>query len=269
MDVVSLCDVDKRCSPERPNWSPRGRFQKRSPAPTRDYREMLKEKDLDVVLIAHAGSLACAADDRGGAKRGGYLLPETDRRGCDGMPGDAGRRAETPARGANRHAAPQHAASDRGPRTRSSKPASWAKSRTWRSAATTTCARRTIRPTRRRRRISITKCGPALRRCGLTMRSSTRGAGAHSWNTATASSATCACTCSIWRAGCSTSAGRRRVSSSGGIFVDKASKANISDTQTATFEFDGVTSSGLTAPGATRPIQNILGRRPFTATRAR
>jgi predicted dehydrogenase len=29
-----------------------------------------------------------------------------------------------------------------------------------------------------------------------------------------------------------------RVSSSGGIFVDKASKANISDTQTATFEFD-------------------------------
>ncbi len=30
----------------------------------------------------------------------------------------------------------------------------------------------------------------------------------------------------------------RRVSSSGGILVDKASKANISDTQTATFEFD-------------------------------
>ena len=30
----------------------------------------------------------------------------------------------------------------------------------------------------------------------------------------------------------------KRVSSSGGIFVDKASKANITDTQTATFEFD-------------------------------
>ncbi|MEQ8789255.1 MAG: Gfo/Idh/MocA family oxidoreductase [Pirellulaceae bacterium] len=30
----------------------------------------------------------------------------------------------------------------------------------------------------------------------------------------------------------------RRVSSSGGIYVDKESKANISDTQTATFEFD-------------------------------
>jgi len=33
----------------------------------------------------------------------------------------------------------------------------------------------------------------------------------------------------------------RRVSSSGGIYVDKASKANIPDTQTATFEFDGLT----------------------------
>jgi predicted dehydrogenase len=32
----------------------------------------------------------------------------------------------------------------------------------------------------------------------------------------------------------------RRVSSTGGIFMDKASRANITDTQTATFEFDGV-----------------------------
>jgi predicted dehydrogenase len=32
----------------------------------------------------------------------------------------------------------------------------------------------------------------------------------------------------------------RRISSTGGIFMDKASRANITDTQTATFEFDGV-----------------------------
>ncbi|HEY1171325.1 MAG TPA: Gfo/Idh/MocA family oxidoreductase [Verrucomicrobiae bacterium] len=32
----------------------------------------------------------------------------------------------------------------------------------------------------------------------------------------------------------------KRISSSGGILMDKASKANISDTQTATFEFDGL-----------------------------
>jgi predicted dehydrogenase len=33
----------------------------------------------------------------------------------------------------------------------------------------------------------------------------------------------------------------KRVSSTGGILVDKASKANITDTQSATFEFDGLT----------------------------
>ena len=33
----------------------------------------------------------------------------------------------------------------------------------------------------------------------------------------------------------------KRVSSSGGILVDKASKSNIPDTQTATFEYDDVT----------------------------
>ena len=32
----------------------------------------------------------------------------------------------------------------------------------------------------------------------------------------------------------------KRISSSGGIFVEKGSKANITDTQTATFEFDGL-----------------------------
>jgi predicted dehydrogenase len=32
----------------------------------------------------------------------------------------------------------------------------------------------------------------------------------------------------------------KRITSSGGIFVDKQSKANISDTQTATFEFDNL-----------------------------
>ena len=62
-------------------------------------------------------------------------------------------------------------------------------------------------------------------------------AGGPSWSTATASSATCASTCSTWSAGCWAWAGRKRVSSTGGILVDAASKANIPDTQTATFDF--------------------------------
>ena len=94
-----------------------------------------------------------------------------------------------------------------------------------------------IRPTPRRRTTSITRCGPGRRPCGPTTSGCIRAAGAPSWNTATASWATCAFTCSTWCAGCSTSAGRKRVSSTGGILVDKASKANISDTQTATFDF--------------------------------
>ena len=78
---------------------------------------------------------------------------------------------------------------------------------------------------------SITRCGPAPRRCGPTTSWCIRAAGARSWNTATASSATCACTCSTWCAGCSIWAWPTRVSSTGGILVDKASKANITDTQ--------------------------------------
>jgi hypothetical protein len=66
--------------------------------------------------------------------------------------------------------------------------------------------------------------------------SCTRAVGAPSPNTATASSVTCASICSTWFAGCSTSAGPR-ISSTGGILVDKNSKANIPDTQTAIFDY--------------------------------
>ena len=62
----------------------------------------------------------------------------------------------------------------------------------------------------------------------------------------------------------------KRISSTGGILVDKESKANITDTQTATFDFgERARSSGSTAPGAIRPIRSIRGRRRSTATRAR
>ena len=77
----------------------------------------------------------------------------------------------------------------------------------------------------------------ARRRCGPTTRWSIRGAGGRSWSTATASSATCASTCSTRSAGCSTWAGPSGSASTGGILVAKASKANISDTQTATFDY--------------------------------
>ena len=43
---------------------------------------------------------------------------------------------------------------------------------------------------------SITKCGPARRRCGRSTSSRTSAGGGRSWNTATGSWATCASTCS-------------------------------------------------------------------------
>ena len=87
------------------------------------------------------------------------------------------------------------------------------------------------------RRISITKCGPGPRRCGLTTH----------W-----------CIRARWRAFMEYGNGivgdmcvhmldmtrwmldlgwPTRISSTGGILVDKSSKANISDTQTATLDF--------------------------------
>ena len=89
----------------------------------------------------------------------------------------------------------------------------------------------------RRRRTSTTRCGPAPPRCGRTTRSSTRAAGGRSWSTATASWATCASTCSTWSAGCSAWAGPSGSPRPAASWSHKKSKANIPDTQTATFDF--------------------------------
>ena len=53
VEVVSLCDVDKHMLANAAEMvSRRARPRKRTPRTYGDYREMLKEKDLDIVLIA-------------------------------------------------------------------------------------------------------------------------------------------------------------------------------------------------------------------------
>ncbi len=52
VEVVSLCDVDRRAWPKRPTSWPSRQLSKKKPRTYSDYREMLKEKDLDIVLIA-------------------------------------------------------------------------------------------------------------------------------------------------------------------------------------------------------------------------
>src|SRR5437899_6783655 len=52
VEVVSLCDVDKKMLAEAAEIVAGRQASKKTPRTYGDYREMLKEKDLDVVLIA-------------------------------------------------------------------------------------------------------------------------------------------------------------------------------------------------------------------------
>src|SRR3989442_4046341 len=51
VEVVSLCDVDKQMLSEAADAVAARQASKKKPRIYHDYREMLKEKDLDVVLI--------------------------------------------------------------------------------------------------------------------------------------------------------------------------------------------------------------------------
>jgi predicted dehydrogenase len=52
VEIVSLCDVDKRLLAEAADIATARQASKKKPRTYTDYREMLKEKDLDIVLIA-------------------------------------------------------------------------------------------------------------------------------------------------------------------------------------------------------------------------
>src|SRR5664280_880627 len=51
VEVVSLCDVDKRMVAEAANLVATRQASKKTPRIYQDYRAMLKEKDLDIVLV--------------------------------------------------------------------------------------------------------------------------------------------------------------------------------------------------------------------------
>src|SRR5713226_7014469 len=51
VEVVSLCDVDRQMLAEAAELVATRQLSKKKPRVYGDYREMLKEKDLDVVLI--------------------------------------------------------------------------------------------------------------------------------------------------------------------------------------------------------------------------
>jgi len=51
IDIVSICDVDKHMLAEAVEIASRRQKSKKKPRTYSDYREMLKEKDLDIVLV--------------------------------------------------------------------------------------------------------------------------------------------------------------------------------------------------------------------------
>src|SRR5687768_18091320 len=51
VEIVSMCDVDKRMLSDAADMAATRQVSKKRPRTYSDYREMLKEKDLDMVLI--------------------------------------------------------------------------------------------------------------------------------------------------------------------------------------------------------------------------
>ena len=237
VEVVSLCDVDSRMLADAATQVAARQASKKPPRTFRDYREMLAQKDLDIVLIAtpdHWHALPMIEAVEGRRRR---LRAEADQRRRHRRPGDAGRGAQVQARRAGGHAAPQHAASGRPRAIASSARASSERWRTSRSTATTTCARRRTRPTQAAPEWLDYEMwtGPA------PMRPYNKLVHPRSWrafmeygNGIVGDMCVHMLDMVRWMLDLGMPT---RVSSTGGILVDKASKANITDTQAATFDF--------------------------------
>ena len=171
---------------------------KKKPRTYGDYREMLKEKDLDIVLIGtpdHWHALPMIAAVEAGADVYVQKPISVDVAEGQAMVAAARKHKRVVQVGTQRRSTP-HLIEARDTIVKEGKLGKIGLVEIYcyyHMRATRQSARR-----RSRRSTSTTRCGPARRRCGRTTRSSIRAAGGRSWNTATASSATCASTCSTW-----------------------------------------------------------------------
>ena len=116
VEVVSLCDVDKQMVADAADMVALRQASKKKPRTYGDYREMLKEKDLDIVLIGtpdHWHALPMIAAVEAGADV--YVQKPISVDVVEGEAMVAAAR-ENEARRSGRHATAQHAPSRRSPR---------------------------------------------------------------------------------------------------------------------------------------------------------
>ncbi len=200
VEVVSLCDVDKEMLENAANMVATRQASKKKPRTFHDYREMLKEKDLDIVLIGtpdHWHALTMIEAVKSGADVYCQKPISVDIAEGQAMLAAARKYKRVVQIGTQRRSTP-HLVEARNNIIKEGKLGN--------IAYVEICCyyhMRTarIRPIPRLRQIWITRCGRVPRRCGLITSWSILARGERSWNTATASSATCVSTCTTWSAG--------------------------------------------------------------------
>ncbi len=201
IEIVSLCDVDKRALEMAAQWSEQKQPSKKRPRLYTDYREMLKEKDLDIVLIAtpdHWHALPMIAACEAGADIYVQKPISVDVVEGQAMLAAARKYKRVVQVGTQRRSTP-HLIEARNEIIQAGK---LGKIGAGGDLLLYAQARRCrCRQLQKSRRNWITSCGPARRPCCPYNALRAPRTGGRSWSTATASSATWESTCSIWCAG--------------------------------------------------------------------
>ena len=232
-----MCDVDSRMLSEAAGMVAQRQASKKKPRTYSDYRKMLAEKDLDIVLVEtpdHWHALAAIAAMQAGADVWCQKPISVDVVEGQAMLAAARKYKRVVQINTQRRSTP-HLVEAQEPHHRRGQAG---QDRDGRALLLLPHARRPpIRPTPPRPPTSITRCGPAPRPCAPITASCIRG----SWrafmeygNGIVGDMCIHMFDMARWMLGLGWPT---RISSSGGILVDKASKANITDTQTATFEY--------------------------------
>jgi len=239
VEVVSLCDVDKRMLARAADLTATRQASGKKPRTYTDYREMLKEKDLDIVLVAtpdHWHALAMIAAVEAGADVYVQKPISVDIREAQAMLAAARRRQRVVQVGLQRRSTPHiieardrfikpgrlgniglvemccyyHMRTPENPPD--TDPPPYLDYDMWTGPAPMRPYNRLVHP--RGWRAFMEYSNGIVGDMGVHMFDMVRWMMGLGWP--------------------------KRVSSEGGILVDKRSKANISDTQAATFDYDGV-----------------------------